>query len=237
MKKEQFLGIIRELATLIGALAFAGFEGWSSIVGLVVAIAAIGYAVFKKQGIEILFTSIRKALSLVPGLLVQFGVIEPDKAELWVAMIAPLYSLVWSYVSNGPMPKSNNKLPIIFLALIVVTFLSSCALEFTEDGCVLTNYTKNGNSYSIGPCVGSDTNGDGKADINRIRAKWTNEQNNILRATYWLDSSNPVVIEYLVSGIWIQWDVKSGVSLANMPEPVQDAIEQNPQPIKSYDSN
>lgn len=107
--------------------------------------------------------------------------------------------------------------------------LSSCALNFSKDGCVLGSYQReDGSTYRAGPCVGVDTDNDGNADIDRFRVSWENEEGQELRGTYWINDERPPLVEYLVSpGFWIQWDSKSGVSLGAVPPQIEPAIPNN----------
>lgn len=100
-KKEQFLGLLRELLTAGGALFFGAFTGLPAVIGLAVAIAAIAWGIYHHEGVGILETSIRKALSALPGFLLAFGWISADAAPQLLAFITPLFSLIWSFNVNG----------------------------------------------------------------------------------------------------------------------------------------
>lgn len=123
---------------------------------------------------------------------------------------------------KAAMPKS---LSLLLLLGAASCFLTSCGVSFTEDGCILGQYTRDGQTYYAGPCVGPDTDGDGVGDINRVRVQWRNEGGNLIRATYGLQNPK-VLIEYHVPpGAWLRWSSKSGVSIGPVPTEVQTAIE------------
>lgn len=124
MNKNVFIGQLRELLTLLGALAFASFTGWESVVGLIVAVASVIWAFAYHEGKEVVFTTIRKVLSLAPGVGVALGYIPEEKAAIVTSMVLPLTAMVWSFMSNGGTPPSGGlKLPVM---LLVATLSCMC---------------------------------------------------------------------------------------------------------------
>ncbi len=124
-----------------------------------------------------------------------------------------------NYINNY---KIDNRMLLLFCCL----FLGSCSgITFTEDGCILGNYSKNGTSYAAGPCVGTDSK------VDRFRVQWSNESQQKLRATYWTKTKKPVLVEYFTGEIWLKWSSKSGVIIGPVPPEVEQALEGNPEPI------
>lgn len=231
INKEQLLGLLREVLTAFGGLVFATTTGWESITGLILAIASIIWSVWQHEGLEVIFTSIRKAISLVPAIFVMLGWISPEKAGILISMLAPLTSIIWSITTNGPAPTNDGRFPLWILCLFTL-FINSCGINFTEDGCILAQYNKNGKIYQAGPCVGPDMDKDGNADVNRFRVVWSNDDKQTIRATYWTDKKKPVLIEYLTGDVWIKWTSKSGVIIGPVPAEVDKALQGNPEPIE-----
>lgn len=125
-----------------------------------------------------------------------------------------------AYLNNIKVDNLNVPL-IAFFCL----FLSSCGITFTEDGCILGNYTKGGSSYAAGPCIGADS------EINRFRVQWSNEQKQKLRGTYWTKAKKPVLIEYFTGELWLKWSSKSGVLIGPVPPEIESALAGKPEPI------
>lgn len=82
--------------------------------------------------------------------------------------------------------------------LAAVVLLPGCGISFTEDGCILGKYEKADHAYYAGPCVGPNTDGDGKSDLDRYRVQWGNVSGDLLRATYTLE------------GWWGRWWPRGG---------------------------
>lgn len=182
-----------------------------------------------------------QALRVISGIgfvLIALGSIEvqglqhflPDAIAAWfipigaaLAGLKQLLLILGDFLDNYKMDKSF-KLGgwMIVLCGISMMLFSSCAIQFTEDGCILANRRMtNGSTYLVGPCVGPDTDGDGNADVNRFRAQWQNEQGQVLRATYWTNVDLPTLIEYQISpGLWATWSAKSGVVVDFVPPEV-----------------
>lgn len=114
-------------------------------------------------------------------------------------------------------------LPLALFACLLL--FPSCALEITEDGCLLGKYNRNNVSYAAGPCMGPNS------EINRYRVQWSNDDGQKLRATYWVKDKRPVLVEYFTGTIWLQWSSKSGVVIGPLPPEVQKALEGKPEPI------
>lgn len=133
--KERFLGLIRELLTAGGALAFGAFDGAASVVGLIVAVASVLWAWKHHEGAQVIATSFRKVLSLVPGVLLALGVVDPDTAGMIAAFIAPLFAIVWSFLDKGgSVPNSSGRLGawlMAALALLSCGVLPSCGGNVT----------------------------------------------------------------------------------------------------------
>ena len=124
-----------ELLTLVGSLLFAGTpqESITGIVGGIVALLAIGLAIYRHEGTEMIFTLVRKALSITPAILLQLNVIDTGTATKLIAAIAPLSALVWSYLVNAGLAKGSipdNVTKLIIIGTIVTLTLPSCGLKF-----------------------------------------------------------------------------------------------------------
>lgn len=132
--KERFLGLLRELLTAGGAIAFGAFDGTAAIIGLIVAIFSVIWALAHHEGLQIVATSTRKALSLVPGVLLALGVISPDKASALAAFIAPLFAIIWSFLDKGgSVPSSGARLGAFLMTMLALSSfgLVSCAGQYT----------------------------------------------------------------------------------------------------------
>lgn len=137
-KKQQFLGILREFLTAGGALAFGAFEGTGAVVGLIVAIAAIIWALSHHEGRNILKTSIRKALSSLPGVLLALNVIGPEQAASVAGIIAPALALGWSLLDKGAS-KTGVTLSVWAMVGLITLLLPSCGVvkSYEVDGAGL----------------------------------------------------------------------------------------------------
>lgn len=109
---------------------------------------------------------------------------------------------------------------------ILVILLASCGgINLSSDGCILAAYQHNGSTYYAGPCLGTDLDGDGNADIDRFRVEWVNDTGDKLRATY-SRAGGEVLIEYRTpAGVWVGWSSKSGVSLGAVPPEVDEVLQ------------
>lgn len=233
MKKEQILGLLRESLMAGGALTFAGFSGLPSVVGIIMMIVSIIWGVWYNEGAEIIYTAIRKLLSAAPGAMVELGLINMEQATNLIAFLLPVSAMIWSYISKGDKNISNRVFAIGFF-LAIAFFLPSCGgLAITPDGCVLGTYTKNGQTYKAGPCVGETIDEDGRNQIERFRVQWDNTEGQTLQATYWVKKGKPVEIQYQsANGIWLKWDSKSGVLIGPVPPEVDAALSGNPEPVE-----
>lgn len=231
MKKEQTLGLIREALTALGALAFAGFSGWPSVVGLILLIVSIVWAVVANEGAEIVYTLVRKLISSAPAILVEFSLIDVDQAASIVALLLPVSAMVWSYISKGGNI-DPNKVGIFIVSITSLLFVSCAGVRITPDGCVLGTYTKGGQTYLAGPCIGETLDEDGRNQIDRFQVVWENQDGQTLRAVYWVASKKRVQIEYrLESGVWLKWSSKSGVLIGPVPIEVEKALAGDPIPV------
>ena len=131
--KEKFLGLLREVMTAGGALAFGAFDGMPSVVGLLVAIAAVVWAIAHHEGGQVVATSVRKVLSLVPGVLLSLGWVQPETAASLASFLAPLFAIVWSYLDKGgSVPPSSGRFGVFFTACLALCAfgLVSCAGKY-----------------------------------------------------------------------------------------------------------
>ena len=141
MNKEKALGLFREILVTGGTLVFGAFDGLTSLVGLLVAVASVLWAIYYHEGLEIVSTSIRKVLSAAPGTLLALGFIAPETAGLLASLIAPLFALVWSFAAKGGnVANVANKAPLVLFALCCATLMSSCA-GTTRSPLTGINYT------------------------------------------------------------------------------------------------
>lgn len=231
MKKEQTLGLIREALTALGALAFASFTGWESIVGLLILIVSIVWAIFAHEGSGIVYTLVRKLISSTPAILVELKFINPEQAASVVALLLPVSAMIWSYISKGGTVNAN-KVSMILLSFLSLLFVSCAGVRITPDGCVLGTYTKDGQTYLAGPCIGERLDEDSRNQIDRFQVRWENADGQNLRATYWIEWEKPVQIEYMLeSGIWVAWDAKSGITIGPVPPEVESALDGVPEPV------
>tara|TARA_R110000772_G_scaffold268565_1_gene396206 strand:- start:4710 stop:5282 length:573 start_codon:yes stop_codon:yes gene_type:complete len=125
-KNQKWIGPLGEILALVGALFFAAFEGWPSVSGLILAVAVVVAAIVRHDSEEYLASSIRKALSLAPGVAVEMGWMHPEKAVSVVGLIPPVFAIYWSWRANGggAIPP---KLPCVaLLACLAISLLPSC---------------------------------------------------------------------------------------------------------------
>jgi hypothetical protein len=159
--------------------------------------------------------------------------ILPDPYAGWVLAgglmasgLKQVLLIIGDLMDNGKQDGSFKIPVILLLGCLACLCLTSCALSVTEDGCLLGSYKHGTGTYQAGPCVGP------AGEVNRYRVQWTNDESNVLRATYWVKSNKRMLVEYQVSpGVWVQWSSKSGVMLGSVPPEVQAALEGTPQPI------
>lgn len=129
MKFAQIEGGIREMLMIVGSfLAGSGIvnsEAASASVGLIMCLISLSWSITQKEGLEKIWTLLRKTLSSVPGVLVAFSVITPDQAISFTSAIAPILALIWSFISNG-----GGSVPTglaVFLIALGSLALNSCA--------------------------------------------------------------------------------------------------------------
>jgi hypothetical protein len=141
MNKERILGLLRELLMVVGSalIAFGILkEGFDILpaVGAVMAVASLVGSVFAKEGVEILFSLIRKVLSAGGGALVAYGAVTPDQVEAVMAILAPVLSLIWSWTSKSS-EHGGPSFPapvIVFLFSLACLALPSCSVKVNPDG-------------------------------------------------------------------------------------------------------
>ena len=138
MNKEQALGQIREVLAVVGMLVFGASDGLTSSVGLVVALVAVGWSLWYHEGVEVVFSAVRKALSLLPGSLLALGLIDIDTAGAITALIAPVLALAWSFVANNDGSSGGgsgySSIALLLFCLSAVLFLPSCSVAVGLDG-------------------------------------------------------------------------------------------------------
>lgn len=102
LKKERALGLLREILTAGGSLVFgAADDVYLSAVGFLVAVASVAWALRYHEGLAVLSSALRKCLSMLPGVLLAFGVISEDRAMSLAGLLTPLFAVVWSFFENG----------------------------------------------------------------------------------------------------------------------------------------
>ena len=231
MKKEQLLGLIREILTAVGAgLVTFGVQApqvvIESVIGALMVLAGIGWALYANEGTQTIFTLFRKLLSAGGGVAVAFGLMTPEKVEALLGALGPIIALVWSIHSKGGTLPPITSAIMLFLALGSFG-LTSCAIELTPDGCVLGTYSKSGYNYKAGPCMGED------GEIDRARIQWETPDDQLVRATFFKEnmSAGPLVEYRTKGGIWIEWSAKSGVIIGPIPPGLDEAITNPGTPI------
>ena len=100
-KEKSFYGPLTELLTFICGLGI-GFLGEdpTSLIPLAVALVFIGWRCYKHKGKQRIYSAVRKCLTLIPGALLYFGVIDPTQVDHLVALGPALLSIVWSSKVN-----------------------------------------------------------------------------------------------------------------------------------------
>lgn len=105
MKKEQILGVLRQVLTFFGAWLVARGLGDESliqeIVGSITAVAATLWGWFdkSKRGLNVWVSLIRHLVSAVAGVLVLFDV-SAIRFEEISGMVLGLLSTIFSYMEN-----------------------------------------------------------------------------------------------------------------------------------------
>lgn len=135
MKKEQKLGLIREVLMSVGA-ALVAFgvtkESFDVIpaVGAIMALISLVWVFVAKEGTsQIAMSLTRKALSATGGALVAYGIANPEQNQAIGGLMFPLLALLFSHFSNGG--KANvSGLPVLIgaLAAFSVFSLPSCSV-------------------------------------------------------------------------------------------------------------
>lgn len=139
MKKEQALGLIRELLMAIGvALIVFGYvaEGTDILpaVGGAMSIVSFAWSLAAHEGLDAVVSLFRKALSAVGGGLVAYGVANPEHVEAITAIILPVVSAFSSWKSNSDS-RETPYLPMMIIGFAVCAFFQSgCAFEVRPDG-------------------------------------------------------------------------------------------------------
>lgn len=126
--KERFLGLLREVLTAGGALAFGAFDGLPSIIGLIVSISSVIWAWLHHEGTQIIVTSLRKTLSMIPGVLLALGWVDPNTAGLLASFLAPLFAIVWSFLEKDGVVKVPKGSGVALFALSAsLALLGACS--------------------------------------------------------------------------------------------------------------
>ena len=136
MKKEQLLGLIRELL-MAGGAALASFgvvkEGFDALpaVGAVMALISLVWAISDKSGgAAQIGTLVRKALSAAGGAIAAYGLASPDQIGAVSAVLLPIVAMAWSNSTNGDGDQSAGRFPLWILALTPFFFaLPSCTVS------------------------------------------------------------------------------------------------------------
>lgn len=168
--------------------------------------------------------------------------ILPPEASKWLITLGLLAAstkqlVLWlgDILDNGKQDGSYKLgLFLLVFATLGCLLLPSCmpGVSVTSDGCILGTYTKDGQTYLAGPCVGEKPAPGTGSEVDRFRVEWQNPEGQHLRATYWLKRSKSVLVEYkLDSGVWLAWSAKSGVMIGPVPPEVQSAMEGAPPSI------
>ena len=152
-------------------------------------------------------------------------------AGIFARMEAPqIINFIGDLTDNGKLDGSfKNGLGRVsaiifaaFLALASGLMLTGCALTVEPpdaSGCFLLTQTKDGKTYSVGPCA------DAKGEIYAYRTLWTNADGVKLRATYTL-ATKARLIQYSTDGgkTWLGWSSKAGISLDGLPPESQPSV-------------
>lgn len=107
----------------------------------------------------------------------------------------------------------------LIVALCMLVAACGSPMKFTEDGCVLQSYNKDGVTYYAGPCVGADNK------IDRVRFEWENDEGISVRAT--ISGDQKMTVEYLTpdGGTWVEYSEKSGMLLGVIPPEVRAVLD------------
>lgn len=97
---NKLFGSIREIITAIGGLLVVtnviDQSSADQVLGLILACVGIIGGVYANAGAETITSLLRKFISLIPAVLVHFGMITPELASQLAAMAFPLASIAWS---------------------------------------------------------------------------------------------------------------------------------------------
>ena len=106
MNKDQFFGLLRELANAIGMalVTYGVMEDTTAtlFVGAALSIISLFAAIGAHEGPEILRSILRKVLTGIAGVLAAYGVLDPAKLEAIISIVMILAGLAWSYTAKTP---------------------------------------------------------------------------------------------------------------------------------------
>lgn len=149
MTKKQVESLVREGLTLAGGIAasygFGNDEMISIYVGFGVQAAMLGWALATKQGLQMVGTTVRKALQAAVPIAVGFEFLTAGQAAAILQFVSFLLAAVWGVAATGD---GAGRPPGMTLLLVFPLLMVGCGATFrtTEDGCLLfgKGYERNG---------------------------------------------------------------------------------------------
>lgn len=107
------LSMIREFLTAASAALIAYGVGspdlWQEVAGGVVAAIMLAWGIKANTGRAQWASLLRKTLSAVGGLMITFGTITPDKANVLVGVVSSFIALAWSVYKQTPTAVEDGK--------------------------------------------------------------------------------------------------------------------------------
>lgn len=154
-------------------------------------------------------------LALLPGGIAA----NVGKIALGLLAAKPGINLLSDWVDNGKLDGSFVAKALAFALIPAFIFgMVSCGplaglriAPPSEDGCFLIQQTKDGKTYSFGPCVNE------AGEIVRYRTQWKNADGVTIQATYNIENKVTLIQYKTVDGVWVNWSSKAGISLDGMP--------------------
>lgn len=135
MTREIFAGQVRELVNALGGalVAFGLMDDRLAVSagGFVISLAMVFWGLSNKEGLEVVFSAVRKAVGAGLGALAVLGYLDEGRVEPVLMVASATLTFISSFIANGG--KASGRLPVVFFCLVMAAGLTSCGGSFRYD--------------------------------------------------------------------------------------------------------